>query len=635
MAIIEQLIQKEGWRLVKSNGIERISAYGQLFPKVHPVAIHLKLYRESTHPDKKYEHMKAAHDYIWPDTLWHYWTERRFRKHCEDWKYITYAGGAACSKSYDAAKIASLFWLANPKKRTVIVASTSLESLQSRIWGYVIKFLRKTSVQLPYQYMGGNSPKIIPISTRDSQNNLMKDTIHGMFAVAARQGEDERVISTWLGRHPDEAIMVVLDESTDMPPALVKALPNLESGVELFQCLAIGNSLSKFDLHGAMSTPKHGWGSIDPMKDTEWETTQDKGLCLFFNCYESPAIHETDPVRKDALSKFLITADKITKKENEYGKESDAFWRFVLGFWRIDSADDTVISQQFISDFSVFDRTEWSGVYPLHVVAGLDPAFSTGGDQCILRLAILGVSTEGKLVLDFRGTDLQFKIPISATSLKSADIQIADKVIEVLNDYNVPLSHLCVDASGQGRSLAEVIRLQAKAVTVPIKIYSIQGSFGTKAVRSFDVVVKTNYELWFAFREFIHGGQIKGLDHEAVRQLTTRKVIIKAGKPHLETKRDYKVRMGAVAPSLAHSPDEADSCALVLQSAMINYGFAPGQTRIVSPDSSFIQDKMWVFQQLQKGPEDIVAPKRISPPVANFTGKLEDMHSPFGWRFNE
>ena len=78
----------------------------------------------------------------------------------------------------------------------------------------------------------------------------MKDTIHGMFAVAARQGEDERVISTWLGRHPDEAIMVVLDESTDMPPALVKALPNLESGVELFQCLAIGNSLSKFDLHG-------------------------------------------------------------------------------------------------------------------------------------------------------------------------------------------------------------------------------------------------------------------------------------------------------------------------------------------------------------------------------------------------
>lgn len=544
--------------------------------------------------------MKAAHDYLWPDTIWHYWTERRFREHCKGWNYISYAGGASTAKSWDSAKLALLFWLANPKKRAVIIASTTLESLNARIWGYCTKLLHNTDVQVPFFYMRSQPPKILYDKT---------DTIHGMFCLAAKQGDDERAISSVIGRHPEEGIMIILDESTDIPPAILKALPNLESGVSTFQCIAIGNSLSKFDLHGAISTPKDGWGAVDPKISTQWDTTQKNGTCLFFSCYDSPAIHEKEPVKKKELSRFLITEEQIAEKEIVYGKDSEAFYRFVLGFWKSSGTDDIVVSQQFIETFKVGKSVEYSGLHPLHTVAGLDVAFSTGGDQVILRLAVLGVTTEGQTVLDFRGDDLLFRIPVSAIARESAELQIADAVLKVLREFRIRLQDLCIDATGQGRAMGSVLMLRDNNLVPPLKVYSTQA--GHKSVNSFDVVIKSSHDLWFAFRDFIQNGQIRGLDQKAAMQLTTRKVLLKNGKQVLESKKDYKTRMGAIAPILAHSPDEADACALALQAAILNYGFHPGQRVAETKKMDFAHEKYWVFNQIKKVEEGAI--NRKSP----------------------
>lgn len=631
---IDSLIKAEGWQIVDTQFGPQIEAFGQLFPVTHPLLIRLKLYRLEQNPELKYQHMKAAHDYLWPNTLWHSWTERRFREHCSGWNFITYAGGAACSKSYDAAKIALLFWLANPKKRTVIVASTSLESLESRIWGYVTKLLGQIKqFDIPYRYLSGKPPKILYDYSIDPlpQGKKLKDSIHGMFAVAAKQGDDENVISSWIGRHPDEAILVVLDEATDMPPALTKSLPNLSQGVEFYQFMAIGNSNSMFDLHGALSTPKHGWKSIDPLVDCKWETTQDNGVCLFFSCYESPAIHEINPELRAKLGKFLITTDTIEAKKKLLGADSDSFWRFVLGFWRSSSTDETVISRQFIEEFDVFSAAEWGGVYPLHMVGGLDPAFSTGGDHCVLRLAILGVTYDGQVVLDYLKERLLFHIKITAASEDSADIQIANQVIKICSEFGCNLYDVAVDANGQGRALAEVIRLKAGAMRAPIKIYSTRT--GNIQQKSFDVEVRTSHELWFNFRNFIQNRQIKGLDNTTIMQLTSRLVIIKDGKQKLESKHDFKNRMGAIMPSLAHSPDEADAASLVLQAAMINYGFAPGQVKIKEVSRDEIQDKFYVYKMLNKQRNQEVGKMSGYRRKADFSASVESMAGVFKRRF--
>ena len=416
--------------------------------------------------------------------------------------------------------------------------------------------------------------------------------------------------------------MVVMDEATDLPIELLAALPNLKS-VPVFQAVAIGNSNSRYDLHGSLCTPKEGWDSIDPMQVNRWETTQENGICLFFSCHESPAIYETDPVKKAKLSRIFVTSGKIDKAEKLYGKDSDSFWRFVLGYWRSEIHDETVVSKKFLNEFHVRARAEWSGYRPLATLAGLDPAFSQGGDRCLLRLAVLGQSIDGKILLDFKGDKLLFPIGITSRDTRSAELQIADQVIDKLKEFDVPLGNMAVDSNGQGRAIGELIWLRAKAIQHPVKIYSVRQ--GNKAVNSFDIVIKTNLELWHDLRRFIETDQIRGLDETALAQLSSRLIMVKNGKQILEQKQEYKLRMGAINPVLAHSPDEADSCALALQAAMIMYGFFPGQAIEIPASEGFEFEKKeaWLLAQVKEQPHE---EKRavVFSGSNNFNSSLDD-----------
>jgi hypothetical protein len=605
------LYAAEGWKI---NGNGKIELYGREYPTGHhPFAIHSKVYRIETSPEIKYQHLLRMHDLCWPDMVatWNYWDERRFRSHCEGYNYITYAGGASSGKSNSAARLALLFWLANPAKRTVMVASTTLESLNSRIFGYCSRFLHRASLNFTYTYYEGKPPKVLYDK---------KDKIHGIYAVAAKMGDDDKAIRDLIGRHPEEGLLIILDESTDMPTSLLKALPNLEAGGIFFQTIAIGNSASRLDLHGALSTPREGWNSIDPRIHNKWDTTQKNGVCLFFSCYDSPAIHEQDPVKKALLSKFLITQEQIDEKLIKYGEGSESFQRFVLGFWRGGSTEDTVLSRTFINEFRVQARTEWDGRHALKCVAGLDVAFSTGGDQVVLRLAVLGLEIGGQIVLDFGGDTLIYKIKLMANTDKSAELQIAEQVLAVLATYRCPVSSLAIDVTGQGRAIGEVIRLKSGLAESPIKIYSTKIGSGTFKTKEFDVDVLSSLQMWTALRDFIQTDQIRGLDDVTIAQLTTRRIEImeKSGKRALESKSKYKMTMGSINPSLAYSPDEADAAALCLQAAILRYGFVPGQRRDIVRQESFDMAK-WEAKLLH---DEEVSRVDTSPPVATFAADL-------------
>lgn len=621
---ITDLIKDEGWEITWKEGKQIVLVNGTAYPVVHPFSIHSKIYREETNPEIKYQSLRRMHALMWPKLqgTWNYWDERRFRAHCEGHNYITYAGGASTGKSHCGAMLAILFFFADPAHRAVLIASTTLESLDSRIFGYCIRLLSTAEVPLVYTHRQGMPPKILYNT---------KDKIHGMFAIAAKRGDDEKAISSIIGRHPDRALLVLLDEATDMPPALLKALPNLSAGGIEWQVVAIGNSNSKFDLHGALSTPKDGWKNIDPLKVNRWETTQKNGICLFFSCYESPAIFEQDPVKRSRLAQFFITEKQIEEKAKLYGSNSDSFWRFVLGFWRDDGSDDVVLSKVFLDEFNVRKITEWSGFYPLQIVGGLDVAFSTGGDAVILRLAILGQDTEGRIVLDFRKEELLFRIKILANAGKSAELQIADAVIKILSQYNCSLGNIAIDANGQGRAVGELIRVRAAVLEMPIKIYSVR--IGSGAQDSFDVTIKSTLELWTDIRDFIQTDQIRGLDETTIGQLTSRLIEVQSGsgKRVLEKKLSYKSRMGSISPTLAHSPDEADACALALQVAKIKFGFRPGQRRDIEIKESFELEK-WHAQLMAKQVEENHS-QGYSPPIADFSADIHALVDTFGKSF--
>lgn len=630
--ILELIHDREGWEVKKKGGKEVIELFGQDFPVVHPVSIWSKLYRITENPDLKYQALINFHNYLWPDlTYWNHWTERRFREHCAGHSVISWAGGSSIGKSYDAAKLGLLFWLADPENRGLIIASTTLDSMESRVWGYLTGFITSMEIPYPIKYVKSKPPKVLfknlrkdsvaGIEGRQGAENI-DDTIHGIFAAAAKKGDDQTAINTWIGRHPRRGLMVILDECPDLPIAIMGSLPNLEAQQETFQVLALGNSADKFDLHGSLSTPLSGWDNISPL-DYKWQTTQKNGICLYFNPYDSPAIVDPDPERRRVLSKIFPTEKDLDEKKKHYGEKSVAFQRFVLGYWKEDSSESVIISDSLIKVFDVEKLAEWSGIMPLRLVAGLDPAFSSGGDSPVLRLAILGHDTQGNMVLDYQKEKLLFKLKIDARSPDPAELQLAKQTTEILNKYNIPMSDLAIDSTGQGRALSEVLRLYAKSIHMPIKIYSVLQ--GSKRVKSFDVIIKSAYELWMSVREFIQTNQIRGLDGKAVTQLTTRLVETRNNKQVLETKASYRARMTAIHSSWGSSPDEADAAALALQVAILKYGLKPGLRYETPQTQDTWSEKIRLMHGAQA--QQQMGSVRVNPPTASFSGNLESLAS--------
>ena len=607
------LLEAEGWKVIKTPiGHQIITPYKDdigLIRVKHPALAHLEIYRKHSSTEVKFQHLKKAHDILWPETVWHEWTERRFKAFCEDWNYITLAAGASASKSYDVAKYAILFWYANPSERNVTVASVTLSSLLTRVWGYLTNHMKVLNVKLPYKYYRGGAPRILLEEQPAGKNKIDDDTLHGIFAVTAKSGDDDQAIGTWIGKHPKEKILLILDECTDMPMAITNALPNLNSHPEKFQLIGIGNSNSTLDLHGILSTPKAGWDSVS-IELQSWKTTQPKGVCLYFSPYDSPAVVDPDPERRKVLEKFLIGKETLETKEKELGTDSEKFYRWVLGFWKSRNTEDVITTEGFLKDFNPSNRVEWSGHYPLQRVAGLDPAFSTGGDKCVLRIANVGHAFDRKVKIDFMQESLLFEIKLLAIVDKSVERQIAEQVVSILMLYKVPLDHLAVDVTGQGRAIGEVIKIfnESKGYPLgfgtPMKIYSMGQHNINKSKKSVpDILPVSTHILWNTMREYIETGQVCGLDLATRKQMANRLILTSGinNRKMLENKHDYKVRMSALGTP--HSPDEADAAALCFQVLRHRLGIEPGAIWN-NPDKTMQQkhlEKMEVFKLQHAG----------------------------------
>ena len=75
-------------------------------------------------------------------------------------------------------------------------------------------------------------------------------------------------------------------------------------------------------------------------------------------------------------------------------------------------------------------------------------------------------------------------------------------------------------------------------------------------------------------QQFVQAGQIRGLDAKSCEQFCTRKYDWKGKRYSIETKEDYKIRLGKV-DSRYVSPDRADAAALILDLVRQFFGFVP------------------------------------------------------------
>lgn len=595
------------------------------YPLKHPYEIHLRIYRDSNDPVQRLNSFKNIVRWVWPEfyVTWNYWADRMVLAHCQNEREITLAAGAGIGKSRVAALIGLIFWLSDPKGNACIVASTTMESIESRIWGYVSDFVDTAVLPIMARAFKSKPPKVL----YPGQN----DKIHGIYAVAIPKGEEKKVIGTIIGRHPKKKIMLVLDEATEIDPVILNSIPNLERGVEHCQLISIGNSSSKHDLHGAMATPEVGWDKIDPVRDWTWRTVRG-GICLYFYPFDSPAIHERDPVKKILLSKFLVTEDIIADVIKTYGTKSDAYLRFVLGFWGAGSAGSTFFTEQFLDENSANSLAEWSGINPLVKIAALDPAVNSDA-KCMLRLGVLGTDADGNVVLDFRG-GLMFRLDTRQLPGVSTETRMCNETLLVLNEHRIPLDNLVIDATGLGRLVASLLRAVAAAqmkieverIPQPLKVISVRAQNKVRRPKiknnsdeDPNKFVSSPIDLWSTGKEYIQMGQVKGVDKETILQLTTRKTIKENDKTRLETKEEYAARMRAINPKFNFSPDEADTLMLCICLARIRFGWYVGQKRVITkvPDEYKAITEKYIAQQHEEQKAIAQAPMVRNNPRPN------------------
>ncbi len=490
--------------------------------------------------------------------------------------------------SHDAGMIALLFWLANPKERIVLVASTSLNDLQTRIWGYIQRFYmmeHNKNIVMPGKIFAANqSPKILYDKN---------DTQHGIFAVPLKPGKDSKPSSNLIGRHAKDAFLAIIDEGTDVNPGFLDAKDNWEQGVNFFQLMVIGNSNSKFDPHGLLSKPIGGWHTVNPDTDTEWETKQ--GICLYFDCYQSPAILEKDPDKKKKLGKFLFTEEKIEAAKVSRGENTPGFWRFVRGFWPEDDVIQSVLSLVICDKFHVEEKSMWDGTKSLIRIAGIDPAFHSDGDDCVFRWATLGINdVTGKMTLDFGGKKNIHYIKINDRSDEPPEYQIMNACKKLCKELGIQERNVAVDTWGAGSGFGaliekewskDIMHVESSGRATDTQIASQSDE------RASDVYDRRVTELWFSMRELVLGDQIRGLDSVSIEQFCTRTYETKGRKYSIEQKKDYKLRLGKV-DNHYKSPDEADAATFIIDLARQAYGLRAERTLSESEKQSRIQENL-------------------------------------------
>lgn len=485
---------------------------------------------------------------MWPKVFeWHDWSEQVDRKACES-DYLCITGCGASSKSTTIGAYALKFWMAAPLESAVLMASKTIDNSKKRIWREVARLYTAFS-----SLVGGYRDATLGQSPRPSISPIIgpdrkKDEAHGLYVVAMHGKELEKETAFLKGFHC-RRILVIADELDVLEEggrALVDTFTdNLRTGTVEAQFIGLGNDPSLFNALGDMMQPEPG--KPITLEHREWVSSKDVH-CLRLDAWESPNIKGKD--KWTGLVRQSDIDDLVKRK----GENSPSVWIQLHGLHPPEGCSNTVLSEATLIRFHAFEPVTWKSGFT--VFAALDPAF--GGDACIFRTFKRGNDVQGNMKIM---CDEVLNIPIVANDVIPADYQIANKVISLCKDRKIAPDEFILDATGIGRGVGSILQ---RDWSNRIELCQFGGA-PTDRIISEEHPVPANKEydrqvteLWFAVREFVEAGMIRGLDQATAVQLVSRTYEDKGIGGNRKLSIQKKDEM-------LHSPDEADALACGLE----------------------------------------------------------------------
>lgn len=499
------------------------------------------------------------------------YTEEHFHDWCTE-DFIICWGHAASEKSNSAGLIAVLDWLTDPLETLTLVASTTLDMLQLRTFESVTRYYRLLRKN-PKFLIPGKESKVRTAIIMDSDDTDATVSLKaGIKGVAVRAGTVEDAKASLQGAHTTFS-RLILDELSAMRDAAMEARHNLSIGCKNFKLLGLCNPESFLDLACRHSVPIDGWASVNPEESHFWRTQW--GIVRRHDGLKSPGL--TEPEKYPYLLK-QVEMDRIVA-ENHGNTDSPAFWTMVRAWPSPQGSEQTILSSRLIEQWDMKRQVIWgqSNASPI-LIAGLDPTFTSGGDNAVFQPAEVGIeAVTGKMVIAFHP---EIVIPLLASKPRPIVYQVVDFVLDWADDHMFDLRYLGVDESGTQR-LGDMIEVESIAHGGP-SVQVCRVNYGAIA-SSFPVSARNKTEarkmyrnqvteLYYAVQEYGSFGQIRSLPDVAADQFCRRRVQPRTPKA-LEEKAKMKAR-------IKRSPDQADALACCVAVAKWVLRLMPGATRL-------------------------------------------------------
>jgi len=513
-----------------------------------------------------HEHLRAKEYYFWRicDELWnhddlpeklmvrHPWAEQMIWAAINN-KYLAIGGSASSGKSHTMAAWGIANWLSKPKDTLVLMTSTTLREARKRIWGSVMSLLSVIDDA--------------PIKIRDSIGNASyvneKGTLierAGLSLIAAEKTRTREATNKLIGIKAPRVILIG-DELSELSEAILQAgLSNLSKNPE-FQLIGMSNPNSRFDAFGIWSEPINGWDSVDTHTADGWATKWG-GDYIRLDGERSPNI-----IAGEAIYPWLPTQEKINEDKALLGPESRGYMRMIRAIF-FDSDETTgIYGENELTMSKAMSKVEWEGT-PIKV-AGIDPAFTNGGDRTILYTASVGYDTTGQYVIEF-GEAVHLNDDATNKAVPRT-YQIVRQIKEHCEKRKILPENVAVDATGAGAPFCDVLSGEWASgflrVSFGGKASDKRVSANSKSVGT-ELYVNRVSELWFVGKELMRTRQVFGVNTDLAQEITSRNYdMIKSGtlRVKIESKPEFKARFG-------RSPDLADAAFLALDCARQRLG---------------------------------------------------------------
>lgn len=477
--------------------------------------------------------------YPWIMQHWNDWLEQIMWAWC-NYEEIGATGCTGAGKSWGFSIMVWIEWMSNSMNSAGVISSTTKEAIRSRIWTTIKKL--RSGLVVNGNYICFNSSHLIDSRTMIQASK--GDDKNALTSVAVQGGEVDKALGNIQGRHPKRMIVFV-DEGEQTPDAVFSARFNLRAGTDLYRFVSAANAINPHSAYGKFIEPVGGWSSVRD-SDEGWPTKT--GYCLHFDGLKSPNV-----LAGRVVVPGLLKQEDVDAIADGPGRDSMEWWMYVRGFPPISGVRNTVLSWAQITSNKADMPTIWQNAFRFKM--SLDPAFTTGGDKCILRIARIGRRADGVMTLDLLAP---VWIKLDANSTIDPDYQIAAKVKEEAERMNLSPEDFAMDSTAAS-GLVSIIRQMWKPGFKTINFGSsatdrkMPGEEKTGKDRCLNRVA----EMWFAFAALVRSGQIRNLDNAAQSQFCTRQYSLRGERYILESKAEMKSRTKGA------SPDEADGAVLL------------------------------------------------------------------------